>query len=755
MAAPPGTPLSAAREAVAAATGALTAVARREPLVLAAVIVAALLLRTWALGSVPPFLTSDEVDALDAAFRVASSWGPGLFALDWRGLPALDSYVFSLFVALFGDAAISVRLVSAVIATTAVAPLYLLARRTMARWPAIGASIVFAASFWFLTLSRTGTDDVWPVVFLVWGLWTAQVALERTSLRWWGVAGVWSALGLYGPPPGHLIIVVLSLVAIVGVFTHRIRKGAGQNAQQRRRSARRSLVRLELLLCVALALFLPQIPASASTQGAPSAPSAVASGLEPLPWAGGAIFWSSPLPGLGLAPPAIPFLDVATTFFAVIGLATAWRRRGALPWYLALGAVVALGPAAVRETPGSTWGAMLLPPIAVFAGYGFEAAVAAFPAALEARSQPLSAVVALVIAAVNVWGFGAWNSLPPSALPLAPVLPIADFPAWRSDAVQLAATGAAPPPLADWLAQAPPPTSAAAQTAAAAPASTAPVPLPRVAPTVTASFVRVLAGAASDRWVNPHGVAVDRQGTVYVADPEANVIHRVDAQGATLAPITFATQPPAKPWDLAKLADGRLVVADAEAGLLYGVPPEGPPARLGTLHFGKPRGVSVGADGSILVAETAGNRVVVVSPDGRQIGQVTPGQGGTPALDQPTGVARLADGAMVVAEPNARRLEKIGAGGELLGAWAIPRSDTFNAPHLSALPDGGVAVTDPIGHQVLILDSAMRIVGVAGAQGSGDGELATPTGVATDAQGSTLYVVDTGLARVAVFRLTR
>jgi len=53
----------------------------------------------------------------------------------------------------------------------------------------------------------------------------------------------------------------------------------------------------------------------------------------------------------------------------------------------------------------------------------------------------------------------------------------------------------------------------------------------------------------------------------------------------------------------------------------------------------------------------------------------------------------------VVAEPNARRLEKLAPNGDYLGAWTFPVSDTFNAPHMAALPDG-VAVTDPNGNVV-------------------------------------------------------
>lgn len=733
---------------------------RQERLLLIGVILAAFLVRVWALGTVPPYLTTDETATLDAAFRVAAAWGPGLFGLDWRVLPALDSYLLALFVAFFGNAAVSVRLVSAIVGASAVVPFFLLARRSMALWPALGATVVFGSSFWLLSLSRTGTDDVWPVAILVWGLWSVRVALERGSLWWWAGAGLWCALGLYGPPPGHLVIVVVALLAIATIIRDRLRgPGDGDAGATSRGRIRRRLVGLELLLCVTLVLVLPQVAGPTGVPAMPGAPQAPSQDATAIPWSGGALFWPAPVLGLGLAPPGVPILDVLTTFFAVVGLITAWRRGGAaLTWYLTLGVCLVLGWAAVRETPGSTWGALALVPVAAFAGFGFDAVVTALPPALETRWQPLAAAAALVIAALNVWGYAAWTSLPASALPIASVLPMTQYPAWRQDAVQLAATGAAPPALPDWLAHAPPAPAPAAPSAAPAtspaPASSEPAPLARVSPTVAATFQRFLTGSDADRWVSPHGVAVDQQGTVYVADPGAHVVHRLDVQGGALSPLTIDAQSQAQPWDLAIMQDGSLLVDDAEAGVLYKVPSGQPPAPLGTLHFGKPRGISVGSDGAVLVAETAGNRIVIVSPDGQRLGQINAGQGSPPVLDQPTGVAQLTDGGLVVAEPNAQRLEKVSSNGDYLGAWTFPKSDTFNAPHLAALPDG-VAVTDPIDHQVLVLDLAMQVVGVVGASGSGDGQFATPTGVAAGPDGGTLYVVDSGLDRVAVFKLAR
>ena len=274
-----------------------------------------------------------------------------------------------------------------------------------------------------------------------------------------------------------------------------------------------------------------------------------------------------------------------------------------------------------------------------------------------------------------------------------------------------------------------------------------------------AGAASVLAGSAGQagsqdgmgsaaRFNAPVGVAVDANGTVYVAEKGNAAIRTVSAAGAvaTLAGSAAArgSQDGAgsaaafnSPEGIALDRAGNLVVADAFNATIRRITPAG---QVGTLcgspgnpgeadgagpaaRFNEPTGVVADAAGSIYVADTYNDTLRKVAPDGSVTtlagsAGLSGGNDGTGAyalFSQPCGVAVDAAGNIYVA-------------------------DTGNSTIRRIAPAGTVTT----------------VAGVAGIAGLGDGAGSTalfnrPRGLAPDGAGG-LWVADTGNA--AIRRIT-
>lgn len=205
-------------------------------------------LRVIWLDTIPGNITADEADNLQTIFRIQVTGEPGPFGLDWKPQPAMSMYLFAGFMAVFGDDIFGLRMTSAVLSTLALLPFYALARRVVQPLAALGGAALLATGLWYLNFSRSGWENVHVAFYALLAAWALTVALERKQLRWFALAGVAAALGLYGYFAGRLILVALLAYAPLVVWF----------AREDRRQVVAGYV---LLTFTAVVLFLPQVPA--------------------------------------------------------------------------------------------------------------------------------------------------------------------------------------------------------------------------------------------------------------------------------------------------------------------------------------------------------------------------------------------------------------------------------------------------------------------------------------------------------------
>ena len=263
-----------------------------------------------------------------------------------------------------------------------------------------------------------------------------------------------------------------------------------------------------------------------------------------------------------------------------------------------------------------------------------------------------------------------------------------------------------------------------------------------VAGTGLPGFLSAGALATKSNLTEPHGVAVDAEGNLIIADTYNHRIARVDAKGI-LTPIA----------------------GTGSAGF-GGDGGPGPGA-----SFNTPAYVAVGPDGSVYVCDHDNFRIRKISPSG--IVQTVAGSGkdgfagdGGPAtvasINAPVGIALDAAGNLYVADEGNHRIRKVdtngiistiaGTGeGRYSGDGAPATYASLNHPHdVCIAPDGSLYIADQFNHRVRKVDAAGIIHTVAGTGTpgrTGDGgpaieaRLHNPQFVTLDADGN-LYISD-------------
>ena len=317
-------------------------------------------------------------------------------------------------------------------------------------------------------------------------------------------------------------------------------------------------------------------------------------------------------------------------------------------------------------------------------------------------------------------------------------------------------------------------------------------------------------GPATEAKLNwPTGVAVDDDGNVYIADRNNERVRRVDPEGII---TTFAGTGewgydsdedggPATgallnwPADVALDGDGSLYIADEYNNRIRKVDAEGiittvagmrrPSLEVGEEEeddqevgdhglatdalLNRPTGVELDAEGNLYIADRNNNRIRKVDAEGiitTIAGMTEEGFSGDhgPAtsaqLDGPSGVTVDEGGYIFIADTGNNRIRQIDPDGVITTlAGGKDSGDVANADGRLATPrdvavhsNGIVYVADTGNHQIRGIDDTGMVTRVAGTEGLGDGGPATearllePTGLAI--VNDTIYITDTGNNRI-------
>jgi sugar lactone lactonase YvrE len=256
------------------------------------------------------------------------------------------------------------------------------------------------------------------------------------------------------------------------------------------------------------------------------------------------------------------------------------------------------------------------------------------------------------------------------------------------------------------------------------------------------------AGSCNEEGFQPRGVMVWPDRNLLLATDVGNArVMAYDLATGEIADI-YTDDAWVEPFDLGRNLLGDVYLLDAVAQQIYRIAESGTafaPIALET-SFYRPRGMGVSADGSLVVADTGGARVVVLTEDGDVRAQyggpdTALGQG------QPVDALLQPNGALWVVTAEDGQLWRLDQGN---GQASTARANTFTGPHLASLPNNGLLVTDPE-RRLLTLYSPG---GVAVAQFQ-EGGFMTPVGIdAANVNDQLLLAIgDSGACEVSLWQM--
>lgn len=194
----------------------------------AAITLAAILIRGLQLDSIPWLLTGDEGSIGLSALQFANGEWDSPFNLAWFSFPSLFFMIPGAFIKVFGNTTTALRLPSAIAGALTVLALYGYARRAFGRIPALLASTMLAAFHFHIHFSRLGLNNIWDGFFFVvvaGTLWRAWVR-EHPSYYIW--PGVGMGLSIYFYATSRFIPVLVLCWVILAAIKDRaaVRKQA-------------------------------------------------------------------------------------------------------------------------------------------------------------------------------------------------------------------------------------------------------------------------------------------------------------------------------------------------------------------------------------------------------------------------------------------------------------------------------------------------------------------------------------------------
>ena len=270
---------------------------------------------------------------------------------------------------------------------------------------------------------------------------------------------------------------------------------------------------------------------------------------------------------------------------------------------------------------------------------------------------------------------------------------------------------------------------------------------------------------------SPTGIAVDKDGNIYVADTDNHSIQKFDKDGKFLA--RWGDEPDSEegkfyyPRGLATSSDGMIYIADSGNNRVQKFDVDGNLVNAwGKFGFawrgaeaGKfdvPWGVATDQQGFLYISDTSNARIQKFQPDGTPLLKWGRDGGYDGAMFYPRGIAVDFVGNVYVADEGNHRIQKFDARGNFLLKWGKEGNGLgqFKSPWGVACDAlGNVYIVDSGNHRVQKFDSNGTFLCSWGNRGLTEGQLNFPSGIAVDKEGY-VYVIDSGNNRLTKFAPT-
>jgi 4-amino-4-deoxy-L-arabinose transferase-like glycosyltransferase len=163
---------------------------------LAVILLAALGLRLWHLGTLPFGVWIDEVDSLSNAQALShmpfQPYAPG----NYGHTPSLYAYMQAIVIHFLGTSIVAIRLSSAIFGCLGVLAAYALGKSVAGRAYGTIAAVLLALSAWSMTISRLGMSNIAAPALLGLGVWALCAAITCPAAFWFLLSGMLLGLAM-------------------------------------------------------------------------------------------------------------------------------------------------------------------------------------------------------------------------------------------------------------------------------------------------------------------------------------------------------------------------------------------------------------------------------------------------------------------------------------------------------------------------------------------------------------------------------
>lgn len=299
--------------------------------------------------------------------------------------------------------------------------------------------------------------------------------------------------------------------------------------------------------------------------------------------------------------------------------------------------------------------------------------------------------------------------------------------------------------------------------------------------------------ALSARFFNPHGIAVDANGVVYIADRYNHTIRKYDPATQTVSTLAGKAGekgsadgpgPQARfnePWGLCAAPDGTVYVADTKNNKIRKITPDGTVSTIagsgnyGTSNgpgpaatFGNPTGIELDASGNLYVADHLTHIIRKITPNGvvstlagtPYIPGDADGSGTAAQFWRPYGLTLDNQGNIIVADEWNHKIRKVTPQGVVTtiagtGEKGLTNgngnSATFNYPWDATVdPQGNIYIADGYNYVIRKITPSgvvSTLAGIPQTSGGVDGpaqqaSFSGATSLAWDKTQGTIYIAD-------------
>ncbi|MCZ7571986.1 MAG: glycosyltransferase family 39 protein [Ardenticatenaceae bacterium] len=187
---------------------------RRIVLVVAVVLLAALGLRVWQLGSIPPTLGGDEGSQGLEALKILAGAIRNPFATGWLSVPTMSFYFNAPTIKLLGNTIFALRLPWALVGTVTVLVVFWLVTRLKGLTLGLMTAALLATYHYHIHFSRLGSNQVADPFFVALALLFLYRARDRRSPLDWALCGVVIGLAQYFYAGARFTVVIIAVLTL-------------------------------------------------------------------------------------------------------------------------------------------------------------------------------------------------------------------------------------------------------------------------------------------------------------------------------------------------------------------------------------------------------------------------------------------------------------------------------------------------------------------------------------------------------------